>query len=106
MDLVSKLRMRISGPLVSKIVATGAAHSVTDSLEQTKPLQVLRVAAVGEVEPGRVHSGADQGANHILAVHRGAQGADDLYFSHIDFLLWESNCSDFVHPYHTGKEGL
>ena len=34
---------------------------------------MLRVAAVGKVEPGRVHAGADEGANHILAV-RDAMG--------------------------------
>ena len=60
-----------------------AAHSVPDGLEAVQPGQMLRVAAVGKVEPGGVHAGADEGAEHILAVHGGTQGADDLGLSHV-----------------------
>ena len=59
------------------------AHGVPDGFEHVQPGQVLRVAAVGKVEPGRVHAGADQGADHVLTVHRGAQGADNFCSSHV-----------------------
>lgn len=42
---------------------------------------MLLMAAMGKVETGRVHAGADQGADHILVVHGGAQGADNFRFS-------------------------
>ena len=82
----------------------GPAHGVPDGLEHIQPLQMLPVAAVGEVEPGRVHAGADEGADHVLTVHRGAQGADDLCFSHCDYLLRVSYCIPCVRPYVTGKK--
>lgn len=36
------------------------------------------VVAVGEVEPGNVHAGVDEGAERLDAPARGAEGADDL----------------------------
>ena len=63
-----------------------AAHGVPDGFEHVQPLQMLGVAAVGKIEPGRVHAGADESADHVLTVHRGAQGADDLGLPH-NYLL-------------------
>ena len=66
----------------------GAAHPVPDGLQAVQPLQMLRVAAVGKVEPGAVHAALDQGDDHFLAVHGGAQGTDNFCFSqHMKFLL-------------------
>lgn len=79
------------------------AHGVPDILEHVQPLQVLRVAAVGKVEPGRVHAGADEGADHVLTVHRGAQGTDDFCSSHCDYLLWVSSFFISDAPYVIGK---
>ena len=36
------------------------------------------VVAVGEVEPGNIHAGVDEGAERLDAPARGAEGADDL----------------------------
>ena len=58
-----------------------AAHGIPHRLEQVQAVQMLLMAAMGKVETGRVHAGADQGADHILVVHGGAQGADNFRFS-------------------------
>ena len=58
-----------------------AAHGVPYRLEQVQAVQMLLMAAMGKVETGRVHAGADQGADHILVVHSGTQGADNFRFS-------------------------
>ena len=71
------------GPLGVQNGGHRPAHGVPDRLEPVQPGQMLRVAAVGKVEPGGVHAGADEGAEHILAVHGGTQGADDLGLSHV-----------------------
>ena len=43
--------------------------------------QVTFVRAVGKVEPGAIHAGEDQLAEHLLTVYGGAQGTNDLGFS-------------------------
>ena len=81
-----------------------AAHGVPDAFQHVHPFQVLGVTAVGKIEPGRVHAGADEGADQLLVIHCGAQGTDDFCSSHSDYLL---RVSFFIHcgrPYVTGKK--
>ena len=69
-----------------------AAHGVPHRLEQVQAVQMLLMAAMGKVKTGRVHAGADQGTDHVLVIHGGAQGADNFCLSqhHTSFLLRES----------------
>ena len=70
-----------------------AADGVPDGVEPVQPLQMLLMGAMGEVEPGGIHPGADEPADHFLAVHRRAKSADDLRATHdtppaVEFFLY------------------
>ena len=60
----------------------GIAHGVPDGFEQIQPAQMLLMVAVGKIKAGRVHAVENEGADHLLVVDRGAQGADNFGFSH------------------------
>ena len=60
-----------------------AAQLIPDAAQAGQGGKVAFVGAMGEVEAGTVHAGEDQLADHVLAVHRRAQSADDLCLSHV-----------------------
>ena len=58
------------------------AHTVPHGFQAVQAFQMLGMAAVGEIEAGRVHSPLNQGADHLFIVHSGTQGADNFCFPH------------------------
>ena len=71
------------GPLGVQNGGHRTAHAVPYGFQAVQRSQMGLVGAVGKIEPGRVHTGADQGADHVHIVHRRAQGADDFCSSHV-----------------------
>ena len=61
----------------------GALHLVAQGLQLIKAGLLLLVRAMGKVEPGHIHAGQDHLFHHVALVGRGAKGADDLCFAHI-----------------------
>lgn len=57
------------------MLAAAGGQSLPEALQGAG---VALVVTVGEVEPGHVHAGVDEGAEGLHAPARGAQGADDL----------------------------
>ena len=55
-------------------------------LEHIQLGQVALVGAVGEVEPGGIHAGLDQLADHLRVGNGGAEGADHFGLSQSSYL--------------------
>ena len=65
----------------------GLVQLLTDGLQSIETALVLLVGAVGKVEAGDVHPVLNQPPQHAFLVGGGAQGADDLGFAHMRYLL-------------------
>ena len=61
----------------------GETQLVPDVAELLELGEVALVGAVGEVEAGGVHAREDELADHVLVVHSGTEGTDNLGLSHI-----------------------
>ena len=59
---------------ISKVISLAVALELCE---------VALVGAVGEVEAGGVHAREDELADHVLVVHSGTEGTDNLGLSHI-----------------------
>ena len=64
----------------------GLAQLLAQCLQIGQTAAVLLIGAVGKIEAGHVHAVGDQLAQDIPFVGGGAKGADDLRFSHVDYL--------------------
>ncbi len=75
-NLRGKLPVRILGP--HKVLKSGHGFVLElRSLPQARePLAVLGVRSVGEVEPGDVHAGVDEGTQAVEGVASRTEGAD------------------------------
>ena len=73
---VEKLPVRISGPLVSRMVAT----EIPSCRQAARPLGV--VILMGHVHSGHVHTVEHELFQHLRIVGRRSKGTDDLCFPH------------------------
>ena len=60
-----------------------AALLIPDAAQSAVGGQVAFVGAVGEVETGAIHAGADKTAEHLVIVHGGTKGANHFRFTQI-----------------------
>ena len=74
--------MRYSGPFGVQHDRDRQPQRLAHALDQLDLAQMLRVRAVGEVEPHHVHAAAAHRGERLRVLAGGADGTDDLGFSH------------------------